>query len=118
MNENIPICQHTEVHEKVVATHRSLMPDEETLYDLADLYKVFSDSTRIRILFALEQGEMCVCDVAALLGMTVSAVSHQLNTLRKSRLIVYRKNGKNVYYSLADDHVSALLDLALEHINE
>jgi ArsR family transcriptional regulator len=94
------------------------MPDEDVLYDLSDFFKIFGDSTRISILFAIDGEPMCVCDIAALLGMTKSAVSHQLKIIRQSALITYRKSGKNVYYTLADDHVRDIIEKALEHIKE
>ena len=94
------------------------MPDEELLYDLADLFKTFADTTRIRILYVLFEAEMCVCDIAQLLGMTQSAISHQLQVLKKSKLVKYRREGKTVFYSLADDHVRAMLDQGMEHVTE
>ena len=94
------------------------LPDEELLYDLADLFKVFSDTTRIKILYALFEAEMCVCDIAALLGMTQSAISHQLKALKNARLVKSRRDGKTVFYSLADDHVKTIIDQGLEHILE
>ncbi len=115
---NIPLCECDEVHTGVIQNRRETMPDEATLYELAEFFKNFGDFTRIRILMALEEGEMCVCDVAELLSMTKSAVSHQLKVLRQSNLISYRKSGKNVYYSLADEHVSDIVKKSLEHIKE
>ncbi|HIW58173.1 MAG TPA: metalloregulator ArsR/SmtB family transcription factor [Firmicutes bacterium] len=94
------------------------MPDDETLYDLAELFKIFGDATRVKILCALFTNEMCVCDMAALLGVTQSAVSHQLRALKQARLVKFRKEGKVVYYSLADDHVKTIFDQGLTHINE
>lgn len=94
------------------------MPPEEVLYDLAELYKVFGDSTRVRILYVLLEAEVCVCDLAALLGMTVSAVSHQLRVLKQSRLVKYRKAGKTVFYSLSDEHVQTILEQGMEHVKE
>lgn len=91
---------------------------EEMLYDLAELFKVFGDSTRIRILYALMQSEMCVCDLAAALQMGQSAVSHQLRVLKQAKLIKYRRAGKTVFYSLADSHVLTILDQGLDHIGE
>ncbi len=114
----VPVCACDEVHTGVVEQRRATMPDDATLYDLADFFKVFGDSTRMRILFALQGDPLCVCDLAALLGMTKSAVSHQLKVLRQSDLITYRRSGKNVYYALADSHVGAIIDTALEHIRE
>jgi ArsR family transcriptional regulator len=94
------------------------MPQEETLYDLAELFKVFGDSTRIKILWALDEAEMCVCDIAFLLNMTQSAISHQLRVLKQTNLVKNRREGKVVYYSLDDDHVRKIFDQGLIHINE
>ena len=94
------------------------MPEEDKLYDLAELYKVFGDSTRIRILFLLLESEMCVCDIAQLLNMNQSAISHQLRILKQSRLVKNRREGKSVFYSLADDHVLTILSQGMEHIEE
>ena len=94
------------------------MPEETDLYDLSELFKVFGDSTRIRILFVLFESEMCVCDIASLLNMTQSAISHQLRVLKQSRLVKFRKEGKTVYYSLADSHVRSIIDQGYEHIKE
>ncbi len=94
------------------------MPDEDLLYDLAELYKVFGDSTRIKILYVLFEAEMCVCDIARLLNMTQSAISHQLRVLKQSKLVDYRKDGKTVFYSLADDHVKTIIGQGLDHISE
>jgi len=94
------------------------MPQEETLYDLAELFKVFGDSTRIRILWALDEAEMCVCDISVLLNMTQSAISHQLRVLKQAKLVKNRKEGKVVYYSLDDEHVKQIFDQGLTHINE
>lgn len=94
------------------------MPDDEILYDLAELFKVFGDSTRIRILTALSGGELCVCDLSTAVGMTSSAVSHQLKILKQAKLVGFRREGKTVFYSLADDHVMTILCQGLEHINE
>jgi DNA-binding transcriptional ArsR family regulator len=106
------------IHEEVVAAVRKEMPGDEILLDLADLFKVFSDSTRIKILYALLRAEMCVCDIAALLGMSKSAISHQLRTLRQTRLVKYRREGKVVYYSLEDEHVGNIFDQGLVHVCE
>lgn len=94
------------------------MPDLTVLYDLSDFFKVMGDSTRIRLLWALEQAEMCVNDLAVLLDMTKSAVSHQLKILRTAKLVKAEKRGKNVYYSLADNHVKVILEMALDHVKE
>ena len=113
-----PMCECEELHSDVIEHRREEMPDLSTLYDLSDFFKVLGDSTRVSILFAIDGDPMCVCDIAALLGMTKSAVSHQLKILRQSDLVTYRKVGKNVYYSLADDHVRDIIEKAFEHIKE
>ncbi|MDR0709115.1 MAG: metalloregulator ArsR/SmtB family transcription factor [Spirochaetaceae bacterium] len=111
-------CDCTTIHEEVVAQVRKDMPEEETLLDLADLFKMFGDSTRIKILCALLNAEMCVCDIAVLLGMTKSAISHQLRALRQTKLVKYRRDGKVVYYSLDDEHVRGIFDMGLLHVCE
>ena len=115
---NIPICECEEVHGDVVARRREELPSVDTLYELADFFKIFGDSTRVSILFAIDGGETCACDIAETLGMTRSAVSHQLKILRQADLVRYRKAGKNVFYSLSDDHVRDIIEKALEHIRE
>lgn len=105
-------------HEEIVANLKDGMPDEEILYDLAELYKVFGDSTRIKILYVLFESEMCVQDISNLLCMTQSAISHQLRVLKNSKLVKYRRDGKTIMYSLADSHVRSILDQGLEHIAE
>ncbi len=106
------------IHTEVVANIREKMPDENVLYDLADFFKILGDSTRAKIIWALDEGELCVCDIGALLGMTKSAVSHQLRSLRLANLVKNRREGKVVYYSLADDHIKAIFETGLEHIRE
>ena len=96
----------------------SEMPDEERLYDLAELFKVFGDTTRIRILYVLFEAEMCVCDIAEILNMTQSAISHQLRVLKQARLVRNRRDGKQIYYSLADDHVRTIIGQGMDHVNE
>ncbi|MFT5873648.1 MAG: DNA-binding transcriptional ArsR family regulator [Clostridium sp.] len=118
MGKNIEVCAFSSVHEDVVEKVRKSIPQEETLYDLAELFKVFGDSTRIKILCVLFETEMCVCDIAALLTMTQSAISHQLRVLKNARLVKYRREGKVVYYSLDDDHVKHIFDQGLIHIKE
>lgn len=115
---NIESCNCTIIHEDIIHKVKESIPEEETLYDLAELFKVFGDTTRIKILCALFQSEMCVCDIAYLLGMTQSAVSHQLRVLKSARLVKFRKEGKVVYYSLDDDHVKHIFNEGLVHINE
>lgn len=112
------VCSCTVLHEDVIAHARQGMPEEEQLYDLAELFKVFGDSTRIRILYALTASEMCVCDIAALLNMTQSAISHQLRILKAARLVKHRKAGKVVFYSLNDSHVAHIFAQGLEHVKE
>ncbi|MDF2989014.1 MAG: transcriptional regulator [Eubacterium sp.] len=111
-------CDCNVIHEDVVNCVREKMPEDENLYDLAELFKVFGDTTRIKILWALAESEMCVCDIAVLLNMTQSAISHQLRVLKQARLVRYRKEGKVVYYSLDDAHVKQIFDQGLIHINE
>lgn len=111
-------CEAVHVHQELVEQVNETMPDEEILYDLAELFKIFGDSTRIRILYALFESEMCVCDIAQLLGMTQSAISHQLRCLKQSKLVKYRREGKTVFYSLADAHVRTIFDQGMEHIME
>lgn len=113
-----PACEFLHAHEEVVGRVRLRMPSEDSLIDLAELYKVFGDSTRIKILYVLFEAELCVCDIAALLGMTVSAVSHQLRILRTAKLVDFRREGKTVFYALADDHVRTVLGMGMEHILE
>lgn len=113
-----PACECEEIHSEVVERRRAEMPEESSLYDLSDFFKILGDSTRISILFAIDKEPMCVCDIASLLGMTKSAVSHQLKILRQSDLVSYRKSGKNVFYTLADDHVRDIIEKAFEHIKE
>jgi len=115
---NTDSCNCTIIHEDVVNKVRVDMPEEEKLYDLADLFKVLGDSTRVRILSALFQAEMCVCDIAALLNMSQSAISHQLRVLKQARLVKNRRDGKVVYYSLDDEHVKSIFDQGLIHIYE
>lgn len=104
--------------EDMIARIKNLMPEDEILYDLADLFKVFGDTTRIKILYVLFESEMCVCDIAQILNMTQSAISHQLKVLKQSKLIKYRRDGKTIYYSLADDHVRTIIDQGVEHTAE
>ncbi len=111
-------CDCTIIHEDILNNVRQKMPAEEYLFDLAELFKVFGDSTRIRILWALTEAEMCVCDITALLGMTQSAISHQLRVLKQARLVRHRKAGKIVYYSLDDEHIRQIFDQGLTHIKE
>lgn len=111
-------CDELCVHQDILESVNQKMPDEDKLYDLAELFKVFGDSTRIRILFVLFEEEVCVCDLAEALNMTQSAISHQLKILKQSRLVKNRRVGKSVFYSLADDHVHAIIAQGMEHIEE
>ena len=108
-------CDFAHAHEDIVMDR---MPDEETLYDLAELFKVFGDSTRVKILCVLFEAEMCVCDIAELLSMSQSAISHQLRVLKQSKLVKNRREGKTIFYSLADQHVRAIFNQGMEHIME
>ncbi|MDD3429628.1 MAG: metalloregulator ArsR/SmtB family transcription factor [Oscillospiraceae bacterium] len=117
-SKHTPCCDYMHAHEEIVKKVTQDMPAEETLYDLADLFKIFGDTTRIKILYVLFESEMCVCDIAQLLNMTQSAISHQLKVLKQSRLIKYRRSGKTVFYSLADDHVRTIINQGVDHITE
>ena len=112
------VCEFMHVHEEIVEKVEKVMPDEQQLLDLSEFFKVFGDSTRIKILYVLSQSEMCVCDIASLLQMGQSAISHQLRVLKNSKLVKFRREGKTVYYSLADDHVIHILAQGMEHILE
>ena len=118
MINDMEVCECSTIHEDVVKAVRNKMPDEEVTMDLADTFKVFSDYTRVKILCALLNHEMCVCDISALLGMTKSAVSHQLRTLKQSNLVKNRREGKVVYYSIADEHVETIISNGMEHVLE
>ncbi|WP_022774531.1 ArsR/SmtB family transcription factor [Butyrivibrio sp. AE2015] len=115
---DVECCEEHHVHIHVTNKAKRKMPDEDELYDLAELFKVFGDSTRIKILFALFEEEMCVCDIADTLNMTQSAISHQLRILKQSKLVGNRREGKSVIYFLADDHVRTIIDQGLNHIEE
>lgn len=115
----IPIqCDCHVIHEEIVEKVRNVMPVDESLYDLADFFKVCGDSTRIKLLWALSESEMCVCDLAVLLNMTQSAISHQLRVLKNVGMVRNRKEGKVVFYALDDEHIKGILDQAMIHINE
>ena len=111
-------CEIPEVHSELLDVVNKTMPEETELYDLAELFKVFGDSTRIRILFVLFEAEVCVCDLADFLNMTQSAISHQLRILKQNKLVKSRRDGKSVFYSLADDHVRTIIAQGREHIEE
>ncbi len=112
------VCESNHVHSEVVEQVEISMPDEHMLYDIAELFKVFGDSTRTRIISALFEAELCVCDIADLLKMTKSAVSHQLRVLRQTKIVKNRRQGKEIYYSLADEHIKEIYLMALEHLSE
>lgn len=118
MNEEKICCEEEVFHENLLKIVNETMPAEEELYNLAELFKVFGDSTRIRILYVLFEAEVCVCDLARALNMTQSAVSHQLKILKQSRLVKSRREGKSIFYSLADEHVRTIIAQGWNHINE
>ena len=118
MNKGAPNCEQICTHPARIDHATKHLPNTEELFLLADFYKIFGDSTRIRILCALLDTELCVCDIAEILGMTVSAISHQLRILKQARLVKYRREGKTVYYSLADSHIHSILDAGTEHVRE
>ena len=117
-NENAECCMEECVHEDLLKIVNETMPEETELYDLAELFKVFGDSTRIRILFVLFEAEVCVCDLAQALNMTQSAISHQLRILKQNKLVNSRREGKSIFYSLADGHVRTIIAQGREHIEE
>ena len=110
------LCESNEIHEDLLKIVDETLPEETELYDLAELFKVFGDSTRIRILFVLFEAEVCVCDLAKALNMTQSAISHQLRILKQNKLVKSRREGKSIFYSLADDHVRTIINQGREHI--
>jgi ArsR family transcriptional regulator len=118
MKRDEMFCDCEVIHADIVNAVKERMPDENELYVLSDFFKVLGDSTRSRIIWALDESEMCVCDLAFLLNMTKSAISHQLRYLREANLVKNRREGKNVFYSLADDHVKDIFEKGLEHIRE
>ncbi len=118
MKELAPQCKEEKLHPARIEHAGAELPAEDRLFALADLYKIFGDSTRLRILYVLYETELCVCDIAALLGMQISAISHQLRVLKQARLVKYRRSGKTVFYSLADDHVHSILAQGMEHVLE
>lgn len=111
-------CEFIHIHQDIIDRVDKIMPDEEILYDLADFYKVFADSTRIKILYALLESEMCVCDLAQILNASQSAISHQLRLLKQMKLVKFRREGKAIFYSLSDNHIENILNQGLEHIAE
>ncbi len=118
MNDEIKTTEFMHAHEDVIEKVNETMPDEEILYDLAELFKIFGDSTRIKILYVLFESEMCVFDISQLLNMSMSAISHQLRILKQAQLVKFRREGKTVFYSLADDHVRTILGNGMDHICE
>ena len=118
MEEQMPHCEANHQHPELIAHLQAITPNEEILYDLAELYKVFGDSTRIRILYLLFESEMCVCDIAQILNVSQSAISHQLRVLKQAKLVKYRREGKSIIYSLADDHVRTIINQGMEHLTE
>lgn len=121
-NKNIELdcecCDTVEIHKDRLKIVNDTLPDENELYDLAELFKVFGDSTRIRILYVLFESEVCVCDLAEALNMTQSAISHQLKILKQNKLVKNRREGKSIFYSLADEHVKTIIAQGREHIEE
>ncbi len=111
-------CDESCPHKDIVSQVRATMPPEDELLDLAELFKVFGDTTRVKILYVLFESEMCVCDIAELLGISQSAISHQLRIIKQAKLIKSRRSGKTVYYSLADGHVGTIIGVAKEHLEE
>ena len=116
--DEVPRCDYIHAHPETIKAVEETMPPEKMLYDLAELFKIFGDSTRIKILYVLLEHEMCVCDLAQLLNMTQSAISHQLRILKQSRLVKFRREGKTIFYSLLDEHVCSILSQGMEHIKE
>lgn len=112
------VCDVREIHGDKVARARDSMPDPATVDELADFFRIFGDKTRVKILLALDVGEMCVCDISETLGMSMSATSHQLRMLREAHLVTSRREGKSIIYSLCDEHVRVVLETALEHLQE
>ncbi|MGN1113805.1 MAG: ArsR/SmtB family transcription factor [Oscillospiraceae bacterium] len=110
--------KQTEITDNTLSKVNDNMPPDEILYDLAELFKIFGDSTRIKILYALFESELCVNDISKLLGITQTAVSHQLRVLKTNKLVRFRKEGKNVFYSLSDDHVRSIIEMGMEHVEE
>ena len=111
-------CDNTELHMDAIAHARQALTDPDLLERLSELFKVLGDPTRIRILQALHDTRLCVCDIARLLGLTQSAVSHQLRILKDAKLVRFRREGKSIFYSLDDDHVRSILALGMEHLEE
>lgn len=117
-NENMPCCEAEHHHPELIEHVKKITPNVDLLMDLAELYKVFGDSTRIRILYLLFEEEMCVCDIAQVLAISQSAISHQLRILKQAKLVKFRRDGKSIIYSLADDHVRRIINQGMEHLTE
>ena len=117
-SKHAQVCDAHIVHESIVEKVKDMMPSDEAIYDLADLFKMFGDTTRMKILYVLLESEMCVCDIAEILGMTQSAISHQLRVLKSSKLITNRREGKSIIYFLADEHVRSIINQGMEHVEE
>ena len=115
---NNDVCEIESIDEKSVLEVKSKIPKDELLFEVSDTFKVFGDSTRLKILYALSKKELCVCELAYLLDMNQSAISHQLRVLRSKNLVKFRKEGKMAYYSLADEHVVAIIEIGIEHAKE
>ena len=118
LNDEVELCEFIHAHEDTVKAVKEIMPHDETLFDLAELFKIFGDSTRMKILYTLFEAEMCVCDIALLIGASQSAVSHQLRLLKQANLIKPRRDGKTVFYSLADEHVRTIINNGMDHVLE
>lgn len=118
LEDDQEICESVVIHKEVVENTKTKIPDDTSLNELADFFKIFGDSTRVRILWALSLNQMCVCDIAALLNMSQSSISHQLRVLKQNKFVKNRRDGKVVYYSLLDEHISYILKQGLTHISE
>ena len=118
LKNTAPACDLMFVHEDKIGQVLQALPNDEQLYDLADLFRMFGDTTRVKILYVLFESELCVCDIAKLLHLSQSAVSHQLRVLKDAKLVRFRREGKTVFYTLDDDHVRSILSLGMEHVSE
>jgi DNA-binding transcriptional ArsR family regulator len=118
MKENIEQCKDSVIHKARVDAVKEKMLSDDKIYDLAEIFKIFADTTRIKILYSLFEGEICVCDIATFVGTTQPAISHQLKLLKQAKIVKGRKEGQSVYYSLDDEHIKNILNVGLEHIEE
>ncbi|MGH1601278.1 ArsR/SmtB family transcription factor [Campylobacter majalis] len=118
MSDNLEVCEIDCIHDEILSTVKSEMPDDESLINLADFFKNFGDTTRVKILWALSVSQMCVCDIAVLLNMSQSSISHQLRVLKSNKIVKNRRDGKIVYYSLTDEHITQIFKQGLSHIRE